>query len=112
MGHLLQLAEASANRFEFLLDQRRPDLAYIEYLILSDIVLHLIQQHKDYPVVAGDRGKMHRVYKDLFKVYSLSNSNFTDVARLQLSRKLLRHANLESTRPRGAGNEHQRYNYS
>jgi len=47
---------------------KRPDLAYIEYLVSSDIMINLIPRHKEYPSLNGDRGDLHRLYKALLKV--------------------------------------------
>lgn len=68
MGHLLHVAEQSTKGAENLLEYRRPDLAYVEYLCAMEIVTKLIPRHKDAVVLHHDRGTMHRLNKDLAKV--------------------------------------------
>ena len=69
MGTLLKTAESSAGLFDSFLSQRRPDLAYVEFLVFVEILVERIPRHKDYPVLAGDRGNLHRLYNDLMKVW-------------------------------------------
>lgn len=68
MGHLLSLAEQSSNAAETLVKYRRPDQAYVEYLVAMEIVTRVIPRHKDAVVLHHDRGSMHRLNKDLSKV--------------------------------------------
>lgn len=68
MGHLLYEAEQAVNQTNTLLDYRRPDLAFVEYLVASEIVVSKIPRNKEWPFLQADRGNMHRKYKDLQKV--------------------------------------------
>ena len=65
MKTLLDHADVSAKQADTYLSFKRPDLAYIEYLIASDIVVHLVPRHKDYPSLSTDRGELWRLNKGL-----------------------------------------------
>ena len=65
---LLGRAQQSANQVNTNVTFKRQDLAYVEYLISSDILLNLIPQHKDFPSLNSDRGEWCRIYKILCKV--------------------------------------------
>lgn len=45
---LLQTADLALKQSQNLLDFRRPDLAYVEYLRASEIVVHLVPEHRDH----------------------------------------------------------------
>lgn len=65
---LLGRAQQSANQVNTNVTFKRQDLAYMEYLVSSDILLNLIPRHKDYPSLNSDRGEWGRIYKTLYKV--------------------------------------------
>lgn len=65
---LLGRAQQSVNQVNTNVTFKRQDLAYVEYLVSSDILLNLIPRHKDYPSLNSDRGEWCRIYKTLCKV--------------------------------------------
>ena len=72
VGKLLDSAEEAANRVVIDVDFKHPDRAYVQYLVFSDILLHVIPRHKDYSAVSSDRGDWQRRYRTLCKVSNLS----------------------------------------
>ncbi|KAL9084912.1 MAG: hypothetical protein Q9165_007865 [Trypethelium subeluteriae] len=79
---LLNQAWESARVAEVNADFRRPDLAYIEYLTASDIVLNAIPRHKDAPALQGDRGRLHRQNKDLKKKLDAQHEQFSKIKEI------------------------------
>lgn len=65
---LLSRAQQSVNQANTDVTFKRPDRAYVEYLISSEILLNVIPHHKDYPVLISDRGEWSQIYKSLCKV--------------------------------------------
>lgn len=47
---------------------KRPDRAYVEYLVSSELLLNIIPKHKDFPDLNGGRGDWQQIYKSLRKV--------------------------------------------
>ena len=68
MGALLQRVEQCAKKAEADVTFKRPDRAYVEWLISSDIIVNLIPLHHDYPFLNQERGTLHQRYKVLYKV--------------------------------------------
>ncbi|KAL8688357.1 MAG: hypothetical protein Q9218_005717, partial [Villophora microphyllina] len=52
---LLEQAQQSANQANASISFGKPDRAYVEYLLSSNILLELIPRHKDYPTLNSDR---------------------------------------------------------
>ena len=50
------------------LEGRRPDRAYLDYLIASEITVNRIPRHKDYVDLQENRGEKHRQNRELVKV--------------------------------------------
>ena len=75
MGTLLTRAEECAKKANTDVSFRRPDRAYVEWLISSDIILDHIPRHRDYPTLNKDRGPLHQRYRQLYKVGLLSGSD-------------------------------------
>lgn len=65
---LLSRAQQSVNQANTDVTFKRPDRAYVEYLISSEILLNFIPHHKDYPVLISDRGEWSQTYKSLCRV--------------------------------------------
>lgn len=65
---LLGRAQQSVKQVNTNVGFKRQDLAYVEYLVSSDILLNLIPRHKDYPSLSSDRGEWRRIYKTLCEV--------------------------------------------
>lgn len=79
MGHLLTVAEAATKSAENQVQFRRPDLAYVDYLIAMELVSQRIPRHKDAVVLHQDRGSMHRLNKDLAKRLSGMTDQFDKI---------------------------------
>ncbi|KAK8244819.1 ubiquitin carboxyl-terminal hydrolase 2 [Phyllosticta capitalensis] len=79
VDRLLELAEQSTKQVGYLLDYRRPDYAYVEFLVASEIVFNLIPRHRDAPLVKGDRGKRYQKHKDLMKQLEQWTDQMTSV---------------------------------
>ena len=79
MGHLLTVAESATKSATNLVNYRRPDLAYIEYLVAMEIVTRTIPRHKDAVVLHQERGSMHRLNKDLTKRLTAMGDQFDSI---------------------------------
>ncbi|KAI9702921.1 MAG: ubiquitin-specific protease doa4 [Candelina mexicana] len=73
---LLRLADISARQAENHLQLRRLDLAYVEYLTASNLVVDLIPRHKDAPSLNADRGELWRMNKSIIKSVNSQQENF------------------------------------
>ena len=71
VGKLLDRAEEAASRVVIDVDFKHQDRAYVQYLICSDILLHVIPKHKDFSAVSNDRGDWQRRYRTLCKVSNM-----------------------------------------
>ncbi|KAH0562497.1 hypothetical protein GP486_002807 [Trichoglossum hirsutum] len=60
--------EKCLKKADLNLELHRPDIAYVEYLTACNFVVYFIPRHKEYPTLAGDRGELWRMNKDLQKV--------------------------------------------
>ena len=65
---LLADAEEAAKRVTTDVTFKRPDKAYIEYIVCSELLLHIIPKNKDYTALKSERGESHRKYQNLCKV--------------------------------------------
>ena len=65
---LLNLAQQSTGQVETDVSFKRPDRAYVEYLVSSELLLNVIPKHKDYPAVNSGGGDWQQIYKSLRKV--------------------------------------------
>ncbi|KAL6714447.1 ubiquitin-specific protease doa4 [Lecanora helva] len=68
---LLANAEQSAAQVGANVSFKRPDRAYVEYLIGTELLLHTIPEHKDFPSVIGGRQEWQQRYRSLCKVSEL-----------------------------------------
>ena len=64
---LLGAAQGSMNRVKTDVTYNRPDMAYVEYLTGSEILLNVIPRHKDYTTLRADRNQWGLLYIDLQK---------------------------------------------
>lgn len=62
IGHLVKTAEASLQQAQALLDFRKPDLAYLEYLRTYEILVNFVQQHASYTDFKTAKGPLHQKY--------------------------------------------------
>lgn len=70
VDRMLETAEQSAKQIDSLLDFRRPDLAYLEYIIASELVFNRIPVCRDAPLVKEDRGTRYQRHRALGKFLS------------------------------------------
>lgn len=64
---LLSIAQQSTGQVGTDVSFKRPDRAYVEYLVSSEVLLNIIPKHKDFPALSSDRGDWHKIYKALRK---------------------------------------------
>lgn len=62
---LLSQAKQAADQANADVSFKRPDRAYIEYLISSEILANLIPRHKDYPAMKADSRELGHLYRNL-----------------------------------------------
>ncbi|KAK7508796.1 ubiquitin carboxyl-terminal hydrolase 2 [Phyllosticta citriasiana] len=79
VDRLLAVAEQSTKQVGYLLDYRRPDFAYVEFLVASEIVFNLIPRHRDAPIAKGDRGTRYHRHKTLMKQLEQWTDQMTSV---------------------------------
>ena len=48
---------------------KRPDRAYVEYLISTELLLNVIPKHKDYPSLISKHGDIYRALCKVSKTY-------------------------------------------
>ena len=75
MGTLIARAEESAKKANTDVSFKRPDRAYVEWVISSDIITNHIPRHRDYPALNSQRGDLHQRYRNLYKVTQLSRAD-------------------------------------
>ena len=76
---LLGAAQASVNRVNTDVTYKRPDLAFVEYLVSSEILLNLIPRHKDFPSIKTDQGQWGQLYTFLRKQNDAQNGMFQEI---------------------------------
>ncbi|KAL8821231.1 MAG: hypothetical protein Q9223_000697 [Gallowayella weberi] len=64
---LLEQAQQSASQANANITFGKPERAYVEYLISSNILLETIPRHKDYPTLSADREGWRITYNNLCK---------------------------------------------
>ena len=68
MNALLNRAAECAKKANTDVSFKRPDRAYVEWLISSEILSILIPRHRDYPTLNKDQGETRQRYRNLYKV--------------------------------------------
>ncbi|KAI9795266.1 MAG: ubiquitin-specific protease doa4 [Piccolia ochrophora] len=79
MRTLLTKADGAAKQADTHLNFNRPDLAYIDYLLASNIVVDYIPRHKDFPHLQSDRGDLSRLYGTLQRRIKTQHQTFDRV---------------------------------
>ncbi|KAF2760187.1 cysteine proteinase [Pseudovirgaria hyperparasitica] len=98
LGHLLTVAHDSAKQADIFETYRRPDFAYTEFLVASEIILNLVPRHKEYPTLQADRGRFHRLYRELTKKIGSDQERYAKI------REIIVNDNIRNgTRPGDAG---------
>ncbi|KAK3076755.1 hypothetical protein LTS18_012149, partial [Coniosporium uncinatum] len=80
--NLVQTAQDSAKSANNLAEWRRPDAAYVEFIIASELVLNRIPRHKDAPSLNGDRGSLYQSYRTLFKHIKSEQDRFRNIKEI------------------------------
>ena len=62
---LLVQAQRAADQANADVTYKRPDRAYMEYLISSEILANVIPKHKDWPILKADSAELGRMYRNL-----------------------------------------------
>lgn len=52
---------------------KRPDRAYVEYLISTELLLNVIPKHKDYPSLISKQGEIYRALCKVRAIYDPIN---------------------------------------
>lgn len=73
LNFLVNEAQRALSSADSLLDFRRPDLAYQDYLRAFEIVVNIIPRHADHPSLTGKRGPVEQTHKDLITVHHTSS---------------------------------------
>ena len=60
IGNMLNNARQSTAQVGTAVSFKRPDRAYVEYLISTELLLHVIPKHKDYPSLMSKQGEIYR----------------------------------------------------
>ena len=68
MNALIDRAGQCTKNAKINVELKRPDRAYVEWLMSSDIILHIIPLHRNYPELNRQRGDLHQKYRHLIKV--------------------------------------------
>lgn len=76
---LLKVAQDSANRVATDVSFKRPDKAYVEYIVSSEIMLNIIPKHKDFSSINLDRGEWQRLYRSLRKQNDTQHGMFKEI---------------------------------
>ena len=63
-----------------MVEFKRPDLAYVEFLKASDMIVNLVPRHRDFPSIQ-DRAESSRQYRALMKVGYLTISAILGVLK-------------------------------
>lgn len=79
IGQLVKTAEASLKQATTLLDFRKPDLAYLEYLRTYEILVHFVQQSPSYADFRAAKGPLHQRYWTLLKALNDHAEQFDKV---------------------------------
>jgi len=93
ISHLVQIAESSLRQAVTLLEYRKPDLAFLEYLRCYEVLVNFVCQSPGYPDFKARRGPDFSRYSHLIKVRQPSESDGTPLtlrAAPQKSRRAVR----------------------
>ena len=79
---LLGAAQASVTRVNTDVTYKRPEFAYIEYLVSSEILLNVIPRHKDFASMKSDRNQWGQLYNNLRKQNGAQQSMIEEIKRI------------------------------
>lgn len=82
LNHLLAQANSALKQAETLVDYRRPDLAYVEYLRAFEISVAIIPQHESYPVLSSRRGPQFAQHQSILRHISELADRFDKIKEI------------------------------
>ncbi|KAF2219828.1 hypothetical protein BDZ85DRAFT_267688 [Elsinoe ampelina] len=82
ISHMVTAAENSLRQAVTLLEYRRPDLAYLEYLRCYEILVNYIYQNPGFPTFKNSKGPMFSRYNHLIKRLTSREEQFTNVKEI------------------------------
>ncbi|PNS21427.1 Ubiquitin carboxyl-terminal hydrolase 8 [Sphaceloma murrayae] len=82
ISHLITAAENSLRQAVTLLEYRRPDLAYQEYLRCYEILVNYIYQNPGYPTFKNSKGPMYSRHNHLIKRLTSREAQFQSVKEI------------------------------
>jgi ubiquitin carboxyl-terminal hydrolase 8 len=68
LRYILKNALELAKKADANLDFGRPDIAYEDYLMASEIIINYLPSHKEFPDINAERGESWKLYRGLQSV--------------------------------------------
>ncbi|TKA79421.1 hypothetical protein B0A55_03512 [Friedmanniomyces simplex] len=103
IAELIRIAEVGLDQAYTLNTFRRPDLAFVEFVRASEIVVDVIPRHKDYTHFTLDQPEPAKKLTLLQKRISAGNEQFAAIKQI-----IINNNKRSGVRPRGAQNGHIR----
>lgn len=82
LNHLLAEAGDALKKAETLVEYRRPDFAYVEYLRAFEIAVAVIPQHVSYPELSARRGTQFNQHQSILKRISVLADQFDKIKEI------------------------------
>ncbi|KAI5204447.1 cysteine proteinase [Aureobasidium subglaciale] len=82
LNHLLTEASTAVKQAESLVEYRRPDLAYVEYLRAFEIAVAIIPQHEQYPLLSSRRGSQFTSHQSILRKISHLADRFDKIKEI------------------------------
>ncbi|KAG9622696.1 cysteine proteinase, partial [Aureobasidium melanogenum] len=82
LNHLLAEASTAVKQAESLVEYRRPDLAYVEYLRAFEIAVAIIPQHEQYPILSSRRGSQFNQHQSILRKISQLADRFDKIKEI------------------------------
>ncbi|KAG9672393.1 cysteine proteinase, partial [Aureobasidium melanogenum] len=82
LNHLLAEATTAVKQAESLVEYRRPDLAYVEYLRAFEIAVAIIPQHEQYPILSSRRGSQFNQHQSILRKISQLADRFDKIKEI------------------------------
>jgi ubiquitin carboxyl-terminal hydrolase 8 len=82
LNHLLSEAANAVKQAETLVEYRRPDLAYVEYLRAFEVAVAIIPQHEQYPILSSRRGSQFAQHQSILRNISQLADRFDKIKEI------------------------------
>ncbi|KAG9669766.1 cysteine proteinase, partial [Aureobasidium melanogenum] len=82
LNQLLAEATTAVKQAESLVEYRRPDLAYVEYLRAFEIAVAIIPQHEQYPILSSRRGSQFNQHQSILRKISQLADRFDKIKEI------------------------------